>query len=53
MNKKNLYHIRLTHRWDHKSTITLGQSGPWSNGNEGVLNTSQISKIETSLSDLV
>ena len=33
-------------------TTTLGQSGPGSNGNEGVLHTPQMSKTGASTSDV-
>ena len=36
-----------------KSTTTMGQSGPGSNGNEGVIHTCQISRTGSSPSDAV
>ena len=43
----DLTHMILT------DTTTLGQGGPGSNGNEGVLHSPQISRTEVSPSDAV
>ena len=39
--------------WPITGTTTMGQSGPGSNGNEGVLHTLQNTKTRASLSDAV
>ena len=41
--------IYLTHKWTLIGTTTLDQSGPGSNGKEGVLYTLHISKTKSSL----
>ena len=46
-------HINSTHRWDPNRYYHFGQSEPGSDGNEGVLNTPQISRTGASPSDPV
>ena len=41
----NVQQFYLNHRWAQSGAITLGQSGPGSNGNEGVLFIPQSSRI--------
>ena len=45
--------VCMIHWWDLNKHYTLDQSGTWSNGNEGVLHTSQHSRTGASLQDTV
>ena len=46
-------YIYLSHWWLHDKCYPLGQSGPGSNDNEGVLHTTQIFRTGASSSDAV
>ena len=44
--KQKIKQFYLTHRWDHNRYYHSGQSGPESNGNEGVLHIPQASGLK-------